>query len=160
MLERVRIKQQWNDFPMSKRQSLNRPSASQATAAPIGFIVPSLLRTCMPGIVLEIQQKLDNSNRWLGESLVELIYWVKLMTRYTGRLKKKKKKETVCHSVWFVLLPQSDLFATAWIELPGKYFVRNFVSKVLNLSTVLFLLCKSVRGIGFSALQWRVIIWD
>lgn len=79
MLERLWIKQHWNDFPMSKSsqwQSLNRPSASQATAAPIGFIVPSLLRTCMPGIVLEIQQKLDNSNWWLGEPLVELIYWV------------------------------------------------------------------------------------
>lgn len=79
MLERFRIKQHWNDFPMSKSsqwQSLNRPSASQATAAPIGFIVPSLLRTCMPGIVLEIQQKRDNSNWWLGEPLVELIYWV------------------------------------------------------------------------------------
>lgn len=76
----------------------------------------------------------------------------KLMTRYAGRL--KKKKEMVCNSVWFVLLPQCDLFVTALIEYPGKYFVRNFVSKVLkNLSVVPFLLCKSVRGIGFSALQ-------
>lgn len=79
MLERLWIKQHWNDFPMSKSsqwQSLNRPSASQATAAPIGFIVPSLLRTCILGIVLEIEQKLDNSNWWLWEPLVELIYWV------------------------------------------------------------------------------------
>lgn len=64
--------------------SLNRPSAAQATAAPIGFIVPSLLRTCMPGIVLEIQQKLDNSNMTRrGTCGINLLGT--LVTRYAGR---------------------------------------------------------------------------
>lgn len=134
----------------SQWQSLNRPSAAQATAAPIGFIVPSLLRTCMPGIVLEIQQKLDNSNMTRrGTCGINLLGT--LVTRYAGRFFKK-----CCVIVYdlFSYLKQCGLIVTALIDSPGKYFVLCLKSKVLkDLRMVVSFLFKSVTGTGFSALQ-------
>lgn len=69
-------------------------------------------------------------------------------------LKKKKKRCCVIVYDLFCYLKQCGLIVTALIEYPGKYFVQSFKSKVLkDLSMVLSLLFKSVRGIGFSALQ-------
>lgn len=164
MLERPWIKQHWNDCPKSKCsewQSWSRSSVSQATAAPTGFIVPSLLRTYMPGIVLEIQQKLDNSNLMTRRATCGINLLGKSVTKYVGRLKKKKKRCCVIVYDLFCYLKQSGLIVTALIEYPGKYFIRCFKRNVLkDLSMVLSLLLKSVMGIGFSALQWGVIIWD
>lgn len=152
MLERPWIKQHWNDFPKSKCrqwQSWSSSSVSQATAAPTGFIVPSLLRTYMPGIVLEIQQKLDNSNLMTRTATCGINLLGKLVTRYVGRLKKKKRCCVIVYDL-FCYLKQSGLIVTALIEYPGKYFVRYFKSNVLkDLSMVLSLLFKSVTELGF-----------